>query len=570
MPSELRPGIGSIVRVSGTGKELLFYTFDGDFDFREYLGRKGCFTEIAGAEITYLLRIPDLGGAYRDWCLQSVDGDARSLISSFLFAKGGGGIEGYDSLVRGGSVHFLTGTSLHLHLVFSGIERLAGKRGRKASHFIPVALASFICFTSDFSLTGKRVLLLSIAGVVSSRRGAVDRVSARMWSGVALLATAPFSAADPAFYYPYAMVLFGAVTPTVLEGRNRISRKLVQSALAAVYLLPLLLSQEGSANLLSLFLSLLMTGPSCFLYLILMPAYLIPPWAAVASPAADLYLGVIRSVTDVGTVWYGQFQLVFAILWYAVLLVFLFLQAIGVKRAAVSLSALPLILAMPPLLSLIPVEQVVFIYVGQGDATLVRSGGSNVLIDTGGSLYDDIAQECLIPMFKRMRISYLDAVIITHRDNDHYGALDSLVSSFPVERVIYGSDVFGEFDAGGITFYDHNGRSGSSNENQNSAVLSFTVGRYDLLVMGDADAAVEREIIARGDDLSADILRVGHHGSSTSTTEELLDAVDPSRAVISCGKNSYGHPTSAVLERLYSRGIDVWRTDRDGTLILDC
>lgn len=102
--------------------------------------------------------------------------------------------------------------------------------------------------------------------------------------------------------------------------------------------------------------------------------------------------------------------------------------------------------------------------------------------------------------------------------------------------------------------------------NNYSTVLKVTLGEMDLIFTGDAEKEVEEDILASGENVDAEILKVGHHGSNTSTTEEFLDAIDPDYALIPTG-NKYGHPTKSTMEKLEERNIEVYRTDENGTVV---
>ena len=564
--SDLNPGLGSIMRVSGVGQLPIFAKFDGDFDFAAYLRRQGCFTMIEDGQVEPILKIPDLAGTYRNWCLQRLEGEQLALVSSFLFAKGGGGIEDYDELQRGGVGRFLTGTSLHLSFLSRGLEKIF--KGKKTGIISPL-LALFICFTSDFSLSGRRVFTLALMRYLAKRTNWFrDRGEAQALGGIILLAGAPFAVTDMAFFFPFLMIFLSACARGLYSRLRPPLRQLISSGLSFLFLVPPLLWEHGSLNILGAFFALVLVFPSCFLYLTFIPLYFLPLAGVYAGPLASGYLKMLRWLGGIGVLDLGAVGLVFTILWYVILIVFLILIALGVRRAWLCLIGLVALLVLTPIQGYLPKTEVIFIDVGQGDSTLVVNRGKAVLIDTGGSRYDDLATACLIPLLKRERISRLEAVILTHDDFDHSGALESLLANFPVGEVIRGEEIGGAFTAAGVEFYDHNFLTGTGDDNESSAVLSFTLDGRDYLIMGDAPKEVEAEIIQRGDDLDADILRIGHHGSKTSTSSALLEAVTPNLAVISCGKNYYGHPTSEVLNLLESYQIPVWRTDLDGSLKL--
>ncbi|MGN0453510.1 MAG: Ada metal-binding domain-containing protein, partial [Ruminococcus sp.] len=132
-------------------------------------------------------------------------------------------------------------------------------------------------------------------------------------------------------------------------------------------------------------------------------------------------------------------------------------------------------------------------------------------------------------------------------------------------------DAFDTYSLGGatVTVLSPSKDSIYSNLNDYSLVTMVEYGDTSVLLTGDAEKTVEKELLRSGYDLSADVLKCGHHGSNTSSCKEFLDAVSPSVAVISCGEgNDYGHPHREVLERLEERSIPIWRTDQDGTVVM--
>ena len=159
-------------------------------------------------------------------------------------------------------------------------------------------------------------------------------------------------------------------------------------------------------------------------------------------------------------------------------------------------------------------------------------------------------------------------VFITHYDYDHYGALQELNKTYPIERIYDYTSSF-PVSFGDITFTNYNYYwSASMEENDKSLVLGFNFMNKDYLVMGDAPYSVEKEIIKSGQAVPCDILRVGHHGSNTSTCEEWVKYVTPQEAVISVGKgNRYGHPNKEVINVLNKYKIKIRRTDIEGTII---
>lgn len=234
-----------------------------------------------------------------------------------------------------------------------------------------------------------------------------------------------------------------------------------------------------------------------------------------------------------------------------------------------------------------------FIDVGQGDSTLIESGGHYLLIDGGNNDQEKVVTDYL----KNQGVSRLDYLILTHPDADHAGGIDAVLKSFDVDKFIMPPvshttktfedvlDAAAENDVkltkpvvgttyqlGDAAFTIIAPNSDYGNDLNNWSVgIKITNGSNSFVLCGDAETEAEHDMVNNGMDLSADVLKLGHHGSSTSSSEEFLDAVGPSAAVISCGKdNSYGHPHRETLEKLKQRGITAYRTDLSGTITAFC
>ena len=159
-------------------------------------------------------------------------------------------------------------------------------------------------------------------------------------------------------------------------------------------------------------------------------------------------------------------------------------------------------------------------------------------------------------------------VFITHYDYDHYGALEDLQKTYKVNQIYDYSSSY-PVKMGDVTFnnYNYYGQD-RTEENDKSLVLGFSILNKDFLVMGDAPTYVEKEIIKNEISVPCDILRVGHHGSNTSTCEEWIKYISPEEAIISVGKNNlFGHPNKEVINVLKKYKIKIRRTDIEGTIV---
>lgn len=212
-------------------------------------------------------------------------------------------------------------------------------------------------------------------------------------------------------------------------------------------------------------------------------------------------------------------------------------------------------------------SEVSFINVGQGDCCFIRHQNISVFIDTGGLKYTDLAKESLIPYLKKKRVYDIDLVITTHDDFDHNGALSSLITNFKVKQIMTNLS-FHSVSYGNIKFVNYNNHIKKGGEdNEMSLVIGFRLGNKDYLVTGDASKEIESNIMKEYQKIPCDILKVGHHGSKTSTSEAFIKWLKPKVGIISCGKNNkYGHPHQEVLAILKRNNVQIRRTDLEGTI----
>jgi competence protein ComEC len=236
--------------------------------------------------------------------------------------------------------------------------------------------------------------------------------------------------------------------------------------------------------------------------------------------------------------------------------------------------------------------------VGQGDALAIRTPrGRWVLVDAGPrTAHADAGRDRVVPFLLRQGARRVDALILTHSDADHIGGAAAVLEAFDVPLVIdpglpAGKDLFIDLLAAarsggqrwvagndGIAFsiddvqftllYPLASLDASGTANDNSLVFRLDFGTFTALFLGDAPEAVEDELVALyGERLRASLLKVGHHGSATSTGEALLTAARPVIALVSAGRrNRYGHPSPIVLHRLARHEVRVLRTDEIGTI----
>lgn len=234
-----------------------------------------------------------------------------------------------------------------------------------------------------------------------------------------------------------------------------------------------------------------------------------------------------------------------------------------------------------------------------GDSTLfITPMQKKILIDGGGSLNRenyDVGKSVLLPYLLDRNISCLDYVFISHFDTDHYGGLLYLMENVKIKTLIFlkqekesqeykevmeivnqkkikirtlkaGDKIELEKDIMIEVLYPTNEK--FEDQNNNSIVLKLKYGEFKMLFTGDIEQKAEKVILEQKIDVSATILKIAHHGSKGSTTEEFLEKVNPQIAVIGVGKNNFGHPSQEVLKRLKKYEVTTYRTDQNGEICI--
>lgn len=241
--------------------------------------------------------------------------------------------------------------------------------------------------------------------------------------------------------------------------------------------------------------------------------------------------------------------------------------------------------------------KVYFLAIGQGDAILISESGNQVLIDSGrnGKLTLEKLGKAM-PFWDRK----IETVILSHSDADHYGGLNEVLDFYKVENIIKtdtknedeewnnllseiqnknvmdikstsGTEIIFPSGARLKIIYPIFNNPNEKDKNKNSIVTRLVFGENEFLFTGDLPKEGEDFLVNSFIDIQSDFLKVGHHGSKTSSSDSFLDKVKLREAIISVGKdNRYGHPHGEVLGRLKSRAVQIWRTDEDGTILYKC
>lgn len=563
--------LGDYLTISGKKEELDFTVLESGFDFKSYLNKKGVFNSLNPKHIEVkwhnFIRINES----REKALSHFNDEERSIVGAILFSDGGESATS-ETLTNLHLARFLSASGLYISLFALGLNYLL-KLFLKDKHaeIITISLlAIYLVFTIPKFSVFRVVFLLLLKWINKHKlKKKFTYLEVVSFGGLICLLFDHFLALQDSFILGFSIPIISYLIRHIYPS-EKIKSYLWRSLTIYLFFLPFEIMYYHKVVVLSFSLQIISTPLFLLIGIVSLLCFFRIPIYAVDKGLIFLlkgYTGIIKPLS------FGllmpEFNVGLLIIYYVIYVVYLYYLTIGVRPIQRWLS-----IGMVAITALyaIPIEnrltsEVSFVNVGQGDCTLIRHHQKTILIDTGGLTYNDIANGTLIPYLRKKRIYKIDAVFITHYDYDHYGALENLQKEYKVANVY---DYYSSFpiSVNGLTFNNYNIYGTTSNEeNDRSLVLSFNILNNDFLIMGDAPSWIENKIMNDHDKIPCDILKLGHHGSDTSSSERFIQYTSPEIAIVSCGKNNkFGHPSKSVVDTLNKYHIPIRRTDLEGTI----
>lgn len=440
-----------------------------------------------------------------------------------------------------------------------------------SSDAILIAFLGFYMIITAFSPSVVRASLMVVFVMVNHYgKWKLDIIDMLSLIFIALLLVHPFYYLQLGFQLSFLMTFFILLGKPLLHSDDKILSALKVSCFAFFASLPIVVSLNQSINLLTIFYNVFFVF---FVMFAMLPLAYITFIFPIIDPLYGLVIALFErlilmlSKFDYFTIDFTMNHVVYSLLYYG-LFVGLLIQ---LERKQVRQSYL-FVIGLFGLIMLfqgkfIPYDSVHFIDV-YGDATLVQSSFDrcNILIDTGvGDPYDE-----LITYLKNKHVKRIDYFIVSHGHADHAGETMDILGNFDVIHYIDKDNVQSYQDVtvcGQSQFFFYPMDRTHPNENDNSLIMSLYLNDDHYLFTGDIESNVEEEFIRKYVVEEVDKLKVPHHGSITSSTEEMIDKMKPKEAfVIVALRNTHDHPSSVVIQRYIDRGVDVYRTDQLGTI----
>lgn len=583
--------IGLEICLFGKKSEIRENTIPNIFNYKEYLYHERIYFVFSVSKIELLENQIDLFSNLKNFFDARLKrlGDNAYLKAFILGDKTLLDADVYKSIVSNGVSHLFALSGMHLSLVYFLLSKLLFKLKFKKI-FIYLFLF-FYLFLTGFSVSFLRAILFMLFLAINKKfEFHLSSIKVLFFTACLLLFYEPFYVFNVGFWYTFVVTFSLLYCYDLLKNKKKVMQTILVSVITFLFSLPITIFINYEINLLSILNNLFFVP---FISIFVFPAALVTFLFPFFFPIFQGLVSILEGM--------NAFSYHFAIplivgkitLWemflYYVFLVF----GIKCKQKKYFVFLILWLFLMYNKNIFVPYYSVYFLDVGQGDATLFVAprGKEAILIDTGGKVSFGEKKEFqirnkesnladnLVTFFKSIRVRHIDLLLITHGDQDHLGYAEDIGKKIRYQKVMLNLGDVNSLENNIKNKYpiveDYVSKYFSyktyttkiyNNENDNSLVTNWCIGPYCFLMMGDASLEVEKNILSKYD-VSATFLKVGHHGSKTSSSKEFIAAVHPKYSIISVGKNNrYGHPNSETLENLKSTTI--YRTDKDGTILV--
>ena len=475
----------------------------------------------------------------------------------------------YNSYKDLGLVHLICISGMHISYIILLLNKITKKN--KIIIYILLLLYTVIL---NFSISILRCFLLYLFKDVR------DKFNIKL-SDLKLLLIILFILLliNPFYIYNTAFIFSFTISFGIIISKEYINNPVKLSIISFLYSIPILINNYFRVNFISVFINII------FIPFI---SYIIFPFSCLVFVFnyLDRYLYYLTNLMDkillkmdnikLFTLSFSKQNIILIIIYYLLLILF-----IKNRKYIIGIITLIVIFYFSGYFLMTP--RVYFIDVSQGDSSIIRIHNKNILIDTGGNYNYDLGKNTIIPFLNSIGVKKIDYLILSHGDFDHMGEAQSLVNNYRVDKVIFNcgplNDLEKELMNSNINYdiciNDLNIDNTKlyflqtkeyNNENDNSNVIYTELNNHNFLFMGDASINTEKEILNKYKISDIDVLKVGHHGSKTSSSKVFISEVNPKYSVISVGKNNrYGHPNKEVLDNL--KDSKIYRTDEDGSIM---
>ena len=568
-------------------------TIPNIFNYRKYLYNNGIYHIVIATNIEKVANNTNVIYYLREKILTRINKNSTSSHYLKLFILGDNSSLDEDiinSYQQNGISHLFSISGMHISL-FAGILLYFLKRLSYSNHYNYTVVILFLVFYAllvGFSPSVLRSLTMYILHAINKLFNLkIPRNNIMYITLIILLSINPFLIYHIAFQYSYiislSLVLFAKNIKSI---KNSILKSLYISYISFMVSIPICMYHFYKINILSIILNIVYIPlVSSIIFPLSLISFIVPKVDAIL----NIFIKIVETSSlfiskfKIGIVYFPKPNLIIIIILY----IFIFALLYNKKNYIIFL----LLFFYKNSIYFNNNYEIASLDVGQGDSAFIRfpRNKSNLLIDTGGRIDSNykFTLNQTIPYLNSIGINHIDYLILTHGDYDHMGEAINLVINFKVKKVIFNCGEYNDLEKELIKVLDKKKIQYYScikqlnidkfklyflqtkvydNENDNSNVIYTELDRYKFMFMGDASTTTEHEILKAYNLTDIDVLKVGHHGSKTSSSIEFINEINPKYSIISVGKNNrYGHPNKETLDNLENSKI--YRTDQDGSIM---
>ena len=583
--------LGDKVKIKGTLKLPSKNTVPNLFNYRKYLNNNNIYYILTASEITKIKNNTKILTHYKNKLQKYINRKkAHTYLNIFILSnKNDLDKEVLNSYQVNGLSHLFSISGMHITLLLGTILKLLDKvsYNRYYKYVLLIIILIIYMYLTDFTpsilRSGIMFILLTLNKLFNFK---IKTKNIIMLTFIIIVLINPYYIYNLGFQLSYLISFYLIIFAHIINKHKNYFKKLfITSLISFLVSFPIIISNYYQVNLLSILINLLFVPIISYIVLPLAFITLILPTDSFLILTMDILEGISLSLTNIN---YLLLELpkpsIYLIIIYYATITLLLIN----KKSFISL--LTTIFIHKISIDFNPNMEILFLDVSQGDSILLHYPHNkyNILIDTGGNYNYEISKNIIIPYLKSKGINKIDYLILTHGDYDHMGESINLIENFKVEKVIFNCGEFNDLekelikdlDKKKIPYYscikelniDDNKLNflqtkEYNNENDNSNVIYTELSGYKFMFMGDASSiTTEKEILNKYNLPDIDVLKVGHHGSRTSSDKKFIDEIKPKYSIISVGKNNrYGHPNKEVLNNLENSKI--YRTDQDGSIM---
>ena len=582
--------LGDKVKIKGTLKLPSKNTVPNLFNYRKYLNNNNIYYILTASEITKIKNNTKILTHYKNKLQKYINRKkAHTYLNIFILSnKNDLDKEVLNSYQTNGLSHLFSISGMHITLLLGTILKLLDKvsYNRYYKYILLIIILIIYMYLTDFTpsilRSGIMFILLTLNKLFNFK---IKTKNIIMLTFIIIVLINPYYIYNLGFQLSYLISFYLIIFAHIINKHKNYFKKIfITSLISFLVSFPIIISNYYQVNLLSILINLLFVPIISYIVLPLAFITLILPTDSLLILTMDILEGISLSLTNIN---YLLLELpkpsIYLIIIYYAIITLLLIN----KKCFISL--LTTIFIHKISINFNPNMEILFLDVSQGDSILLHYPHNkyNILIDTGGNYNYEISKNIIIPYLKSKGINKIDYLILTHGDYDHMGESINLIENFKVEKVIFNCGKFNDLEKELIKVLEKKKIKYYScikelnidnsklyflqtkeydNENDNSSVIYFNYYNYKFLFMGDASTEREKDILEKYNLKDVDFLKVGHHGSNTSSSEEFINSINPKYSLISVGKNNrYGHPNKEVLDTLNDSKI--YRTDQDGSIM---